>query len=787
MNFKTTILLFFLVAIGGGVFWYVQIQDAGRKPGEDTPPAPKRERLIADGPEDKDVVRIVVEAAPNPRTVLEREPRADDPNRLGDWRLVEPLPSETEQALVNRLVRTYTLVESKDQYTPAELSAQDAGLDPPAARVTLVGRGDKQAVVEIGRKAAIGGDVYVRVAGRDTIHVVGENALKEAREDPARYRSKALARFQLKDAVQLDITHGGKDYRFVRGDNNQWRIEAPVLSPAADDKVKTLLGDLLALRIVDFLREQPGEPAVYGFDAPFARVQVTTETRNAKPVDPSASQPAVPEIDVKRETFELLVGNAADIEAKSRFVQIIGQNWVGTVSDTAAQKLAPKLAELRDPRITRIKEADVTRLELTAAGQTATLERTEGRWTGAGDLDQLETAALTDILQAVEDLRATEFKDDPQPDPNFGLDNPRAVLKLTAAGTPGVVTLKIGAASPSGQNAFVQLEGSPSVMVVSERQAQRLAVAPIALRSRQIFDFPPTAIRRIDVTRGKRETRLTRDGAAWKLEVPAGAPVDPAGSREIANDLARMRARRVVARSEQAAEYGLASPELSIRFLVEQPADGPPASAPASAPSSAPAAIQTEYTLRVGRVRNVAYAARDGDPFIYELDETVYASLGQELILRQVLDLDPQSITNLRIEATGGTLEFTRENGQWVYSVDPTVQLTQKTVDELVAELAKLRIERYLVYEDADIEAAGFNQAPATVTMRQADGSSVTLKLDQAIRGEVPRLAAWVEQKRVFLMRPGEANRLMRGLDEYLKRETPPQPAPQPPPAPGRR
>ena len=55
--------------------------------------------------------------------------------------------------------------------------------------------------------------------------------------------------------------------------------------------------------------------------------------------------------------------------------------------------------------------------------------------------------------------------------------------------------------------------------------------------------------------------------------------------------------------------------------------------------------------------------------------------------------------------------------------------------------------------------------------MRLKDESPITLKVDQVRAGELPRKAAWVEQRRVFLLRQAEAEKLMRGLDHYVKPE----------------
>jgi hypothetical protein len=78
-----------------------------------------------------------------------------------------------------------------------------------------------------------------------------------------------------------------------------------------------------------------------------------------------------------------------------------------------------------------------------------------------------------------------------------------------------------------------------------------------------------------------------------------------------------------------------------------------------------------------------------------------------------------------------------------------------------------------VAYRDGDPASYGLADAPVTVTIRLKDESTITLKVDQVRAGELPRKAAWVEQQRVFLLRQAEAEKLMRGLDYYVKPKTP--------------
>ena len=180
---------------------------------------------------------------------------------------------------------------------------------------------------------------------------------------------------------------------------------------------------------------------------------------------------------------------------------------------------------------------------------------------------------------------------------------------------------------------------------------------------------------------------------------------------------------------------------------------------------------RVEHTLRIAHQDGKTYARIDEDPYVFELDETVHDVFTQELIQRGLFDIAGDDVTQLRIEAPGGTIEFAREGDEWVYPPDKFLKLSQKKVGDFVNELAELRVSAYMAYNEGDLAKHGLENAPVTVTMNLADGSTTTLRMNQVRSGELPRKAAWVEQRRVFLLRPAEAEKLMRGLDYYVKTE----------------
>ena len=75
---------------------------------------------------------------------------------------------------------------------------------------------------------------------------------------------------------------------------------------------------------------------------------------------------------------------------------------------------------------------------------------------------------------------------------------------------------------------------------------------------------------------------------------------------------------------------------------------------------------------------------------------------------------------------------------------------------------------------------AGRATAPVTVVIRLKGELEITLKIGQEQRGALPRVVGWVEKQSVFRLRAADAEKMLRGLDEYIKTEFA-----EPPPLPG--
>ena len=781
MNFKTTGLLVALLIIVGTVWLFYP--ESERTANTDLPPSgpPDETKPIFDPKPDNDsIVRVTLERPGKQRLVFARSPLADQPEKMDKWQVLEPLAVPVQGYAVDGLVSTFSSLRSRSRMEEG-LSAADAGFDPPTATLILTDKDGKEYKIEVGQKAAISNDTYIRVAGTDTIHIVTRDLLPQIKKDFNEYRDKRLCPLTPSAAVRVEIDVAGQAYCFTRGADEAWVIDEPIKAYAEVSELMNLVRKASSLRVEEFIEDAPEALTGYGLDQPYLTLRVTTETKRELPAeeDESTTQPVEPRYETVSETFALAVGGFADMQQEQRYTRLVDQQWVVSVNQKEVEGLVPDLVKLRDPRITRIKADQATRLELAADGQTVALEKVDQRWQGSGDLSELETEAVLDLLEAFEDLRAIDYILEPADFVEYGLDQPRATLTITAGGTVEPVTIHVGDLTRSARNAYVRRDGQTTVFVVSAAQAQRLCVTPLSLRSREIFNWDQNLFRQLEVVRDGTHYQLARDGRRWILSEPTEAQVESAAVRTLVGDLSRLRARRVVGKGD-AARFGLDQPLVTMRFAVEEPLVGPTT----QETTTAPATELVEHTLRISCRDTVAYCQLDDGPFIFELDDTVYRVFQAELIRRNLFGFLPTDVTGVTIITAGETLDFVRQGDQWKFSPDPFVKLDQEKLAGLVNDLAHLRVDSYVAYRDGDLGASGLLSAPLTISIRLVGGRLANLKIEQQ-RGDKPRLAGWVEEKCLFQLQESDCEKLFHGLDHYLVPETgEEQTAPSPRPAP---
>jgi hypothetical protein len=770
MNFKTTFILIVAVLAIGGLWFLTKDQRPARLEPEDdsaqTPP------VFADAPGASRIVRVKVERPGQPTMEFEREaPQTTledatviDVQNTREWRMVSPVECAAQgvDELVNPIL---TLTATPATRSKESVDDKEAGLEPPLASVELTDTKGQKYALDLGAKLPLSDRMFVRRPADKTLLIAEADLTRQLKRGVNEFRARRLLAFKPAEAQRITLTTGDQAIELER-DGTQWMLRRPVESRAENAKVTEILNKLSYFTVADFVDDAPPSPATYGFDRPFQTIELTVQPA-PPPVLPPASAPATAPAPI---TYAVHVADFADNARTKRFIKLADRPWVANVRVNDLTPLTPSLTDLRDRLITRVQSAEARKLEITtAAGQTASLQFVDGQWKGDGDLDQVDRLAVSDLLQAFETVRAVEYVANPGDLAQYGLDNPRASLTVTTADDRRV-TLALGDLTRGGQHAYARRNDEPEVLVITQQQAAALAVAPLTLRSREIFVAPGGAqIRSIEAQDAWQTTRVVKDDSgAWQLESPEGATMDRAAADSIANELSRLRAKRVVAR-DAAGDYGLASPPLTLTFGVRTPVESSTETGEAASQPAAPQWSEPQlHTLRLAMHQSNYYAVIDDQPWVFELDQSIYRLVTGELLQRKLFSFAADAIKTIRSSNRGDVFEFERAEEAWKYAADPYLKVTKSKVDELVRTFAGLNVDDVVKWNGATAEEAGLTDDAVTLVATTAEGESATLRISPKESADGTHDAVWVEGGRWVRLRAADVESLTQKLEKYL-------------------
>jgi hypothetical protein len=446
--------------------------------------------------------------------------------------------------------------------------------------------------------------------------IEGEEARKSSEEATRRL-------FPGVEAEQIEwislTTADGHAARLERKDG-AWRLAAPV-----EFRADRLAADGIASALAQLTSEasypNPQPPEVYGLGEGAREVAFGAGGGEHK----------------------LRIGAKAPMGGNS-YASVGGRADVYTVATYRVSAIAKRLDELRDRRIVEFSEDAVRRLSLRWPDGGVVVEREAGAG-GAGAEAQaggaqaaagwrlVEPAAgraddstVDTALSNLSFLRATGFEDAALPDAETGLDRPDLEVEIALApekegAEPRTLALAFGRALANGDR-LVRSGGT--LFRVPSARLDDFPRKPTAWRFKDVARFEADGARRVEM--GFRDasgatlavTATRGEDGEWSSEPEA---IEPARLRTLVDELARLRAREILADSMGEAELrGLALEPPNASFVVRG--------------EDASAAPLAELRLGVVREGGGIAAQAAGNPTVFELDPVIaeYVPVGLEAL-----------------------------------------------------------------------------------------------------------------------------------------------------------
>jgi len=803
MNVKTTIVLALVLVVVVGVFFLLKPKTVAPED-KTTDEGEKKAKPLY---ELAQLVKFEVERPGKEKWVFEKPLKEGKKDEYEDWRLVEPIKAKVTNWEVNSFADKFKSPKYKEKFTPGQggyPAADKIGLDKPKAVIAVTDAKGASRRVEVGDRVFGSSETYIRLVGQTEAYVADLDVREDLKKDISKIRSKDLLDFDKAKVAQVDVVHEGKSYTLVKGEGDAWVVDRPVKAPADKSKIDTFLSDVKGLRADDFIEDAPKNLTAFGLDKPNTSVTVTVEEKIEEPNAPETStQPTTtqstepPKPKVKRSTFVVQIGGASDLKGEKFYGKLGDQPWIVSIAKSDYERIQPKLDQWRDAKVTQARVLDAHKIDVTVGGARTVLEKQGDLWKiTAPTAGKAENSAVNDLLNAINDLKASDWVDQPKDKKAYGLDKPVAEIVLAIKGSAAAERILVGGNTESGLLTYVHQAASPSIAVVKLDSVKKLTVSPLAYRDRSVLHFAKHRADQIELTSKGTPIVLVKKEGVWKMTRPVAAEADGDAVNDLLGDLSALKASQIAGEGDLAA-FGLDKPELTVAVTVQPPppetrptttsaattttaatattrATTTAASLPATHPvPTRPAPPPARYVLNVSKKNDKVYAALPDGKLVYELPDSTYNHLRAEMHDRKPLKFETSQTVG--VEVVGGDVEkplkFSKKDDKWTYTPDPHLAVDEQKVKDLLTALHDLKVERYESYAATDLKPFGLDRPALTVAVTLEGNKTLTMRLSAADKDGKRKAALDAEpgKIKVFVVTKDDVEKFVKKVGDFAK------------------
>jgi Domain of unknown function (DUF4340) len=694
-----------------------------------------------------DLATITVSRETDPQFVFNKSEK-------GDWRLSVPpavVATETDAAEASKLASSLGNLEALEYVndTPKadELEPQ-YGLGMPALTVRLdfADKTKPSRTLQVGKAQNGKPGRFARIVEADSIFAVAGDVFTTLDRDALAYLPRQLWGAPPPGTAGVRVHRKDQPEYMLKASGAVWKIAGPFEADAAPTAAQALADALTAPHVESYKAFDAKNPAEYGLDAPFLTVALTAA-------------------DGKEHT--LTVGGATAKDAKTRYAQSDKKPAVFVVGEPLVASLDKPALDFLDRTLFAFDANAITGLSLhkPAGGDVELVKADEGWKLVKPNAESADEKSLQDLLAQLSHLHAARIAEYPAKNlEDFGLAKPDTIVTIRMAkdAKPPQPLLIGKPADATTGDRFAMVEGAQSVAVIPAPLARRLTAGALAFRDRTLVKSIPDPDH-VRLDRDPRKAVFSKVEGSWKMTEPLTADLDQDAMDDFLNSLLTLRADELIAEKptpEELKTHGLDKPEVKWRL---QNGD------------------KDLLTLLVGKTEKNgprAYARLADRDMVFLLDPRLTAKALGEFRLRTVWTqpLDAVQVVGLTYKRAEGAFTLTKGDDGWKAVGKPDAKIDTATVEEALAALAGLKLERYVMDQGANLALFGLAPPELTVEVTTKAGQKFTLNLGRP-EGESKRRYAHEPasgKTDVFLLSEADGEKIVRDLPAFGKPPTAP-------------
>ncbi len=191
------------------------------------------------------------------------------------WFIDKPKSYRADQAEIQGMLSTIRNMSAQDFLEESPSDLEKYGLDRPRLQVTLfMGEEERQREILFGDKREGRDEVHLVLDSKETVYTVYESVFKELDKDLIALRDKEILPFSREEVAKLQIDTPKESWLLVKGEKEEWKVEAPKKGKAKQREVNDYLAALGSLRAMGFAEDEPKDIKKYGLDLPSLKISL---------------------------------------------------------------------------------------------------------------------------------------------------------------------------------------------------------------------------------------------------------------------------------------------------------------------------------------------------------------------------------------------------------------------------------------------------------------------------------------------------------------------------------
>lgn len=349
------------------------------------------------------------------------------------------------------------------------------------------------------------------------------------------------------DLTRLTLTSSRGEVSLEKTADGTWKIVRPVMTPADDGAVATIVARLTDLELTRVVEEKPQDLSSYGLAEPEIQVSMTTKDREER----------------------LLIGSEGPISS-TLYLKKGGEERV-LLSDLGIKAALDKdLQDLRRKEVVSFETQKVQRLTLRYPDHVIGLKKDNDMWFL---IEPLKTKAdrgeVSGLLSSVRFLTAQDFIDEKKEEKKKSFKNPVLTVSLDLEGREVTASFYTPRGKETGVYAVTTTE--EPIYILKEDALSTLKKDITSLRDKEIVSFSRPDLKEIGIKTTQESYSLHEKDGTWVIGGEEKASVDQSRVAQLIDKIQFLRVEKFVDdHPKDLSSYGLDHPAIEITLSGQE-------------------------------------------------------------------------------------------------------------------------------------------------------------------------------------------------------------------------